>query len=108
MCGGAQCFCSAYDKRPGSASLKPLTPEELTAEGRNNGYCPSTEMKKRLPDADLILMPYNYLVDQSVRKPLKFSFANSILVLDEAHNLPEMLCQVLSFEITSSIVKGVK
>lgn len=53
-------------------------------------------------------MPYNYLVDQSVRKPLKFSFANSILVLDEAHNLPEMLCQVLSFEITSSIVKGVK
>ncbi len=38
--------------------------------------------------ADLIFMPYNYLVDASTRRGLEsIRWADSVLIFDEAHNV---------------------
>ena len=34
-------------------------------------------------------MPYNYVIDPSVRKSLRINWENVILIFDEAHNLVE-------------------
>ena len=45
-------------------------------------------MKDRVNGADIVFMPYNYLVDEKLRKNLKIILANSVLIFDEAHNIP--------------------
>ena len=38
-------------------------------------------------NADIVLLPYNYLVDASIRATLKIAWENSVVIFDEAHNL---------------------
>jgi len=37
--------------------------------------------------ADLVLLPYNYLLDPVVRQANKLKLANAIVIFDEGHNL---------------------
>ena len=42
-----------------------------------------------LRDAQLILMPYNYLIDPASRRGIDIPWENSTLIFDEAHNLDD-------------------
>ena len=53
-------------------------------------------------NADLVLMPYNYLVDTSIRATLKVNWDNSIVIFDEAHNLESVATDATSFSLTST------
>ena len=47
-------------------------------------------------------MPYNYLLDPKYRKGLKLDYANSVIILDEAHNIASCCEDVTSFNIRES------
>lgn len=61
--------------------------------------CPYFATKGLAPDADIVFMPYNYVTSELGSTP---DFVrNTILILDEAHNV-EAVCQdTASFELTS-------
>lgn len=40
-----------------------------------------------LPEAEIIFVPYNYLIDPMARRSIGISIENSILIFDEAHNV---------------------
>ena len=42
-------------------------------------------------------MPYNYLVDSKIRDNYKIDFENSIIIIDEAHNIERVAEDVASF-----------
>jgi Rad3-related DNA helicase len=42
---------------------------------------------KILNDAQLILMPYNYIIDPVARRGLHIQWDNAVVLFDEAHNL---------------------
>ena len=44
-------------------------------------------------------MPYNYLVDSKIRDNYKVDFANSIIIIDEAHNIERVAEDVASFDL---------
>ena len=44
-------------------------------------------IKERVEHADLILMPYNYLIDERIRENFNLDYSNSVLIIDEAHNI---------------------
>lgn len=44
-------------------------------------------------------MPYNYLIDPKIRENFKINYENSIIILDEAHNVERVAEDVASFEI---------
>lgn len=44
-------------------------------------------------------MPYNYLVDSKIRDNYKIDFANSIIIIDEAHNIERVAEDVASFDL---------
>ena len=74
--------------------------EDLHRMGRYNKVCPYYLQKNRAEYADIILMPYNYLVDKRIRDNFKIDFENSIIIIDEAHNIERVAEDVASFDIS--------
>src|SRR6185312_3794678 len=64
-------------------------------------FCPYFFSRDNVSTADLILLPYNYLIDPSIRATLNLPFAGSILIFDEAHNLEGICGDSASFDWTS-------
>ena len=56
-------------------------------------------MKDRAAGADVIFMPYNYLIDEKIRENFEINFQNAIIIFDEAHNIPSSCEDVASFTI---------
>ena len=51
-------------------------------------FCAYYAMKDRVKGADVVFMPYIYLLDEDIRKNLEIDFENSVLIFDEGHNIP--------------------
>lgn len=49
--------------------------------------CPYYNQSERAKDADIIFMPYNYLLDSSMRRNFSLDISRSIIIIDEAHNV---------------------
>ena len=45
--------------------------------------------------ADVVFMPYNYLLDPAVRDTLYLSLRGAVIIIDEAHNVESVCCEVL-------------
>ena len=74
--------------------------EDLHRIGKSHKVCPYFLQKNRVEFADLILMPYNYLIDPKIRENFKIDYSNSIIIFDEAHNIEKVAEDVASFEIS--------
>ena len=48
-------------------------------------------------------MPYNYLIDPKIRDNYKIDFENSIIILDEAHNIEKVSEDVASFDLNMTL-----
>lgn len=75
--------------------------EELKQHGIESDTCPYflTRNEKVLHEADLVLMPYNYLIDSSVRGNLELNWSNAIVIIDEAHNLASVCESATSIQL---------
>ena len=49
--------------------------------------------------ADIVLMPYNYIADAKIRDQLKINVYKDILIIDEAHNIPQVFEDASSFKL---------
>lgn len=54
-----------------------------------NTYCPYLISRNLLKLAELVILPYNYIIDPVVRKQSNIEISNSILIIDEAHNIED-------------------
>ena len=76
--------------------------EDLVSNGRRRGCCPYYMTRELKADADVIFLPYNYLLDPKTRKAQGVEVANNVIILDEAHNVERMCEDVASFDWTSA------
>lgn len=76
--------------------------EDLVVAGRKKKCCPYFVSRELIPDADIVFMPYNYLLDPMARKANKVDLNNTIIILDEAHNVEKMCEESASVQITST------
>jgi len=53
-------------------------------------------------------MPYNYLLDGALLERYKDIIKESILIFDEAHNVPESSCDGRSFSINKRTFEDAK
>lgn len=70
-------------------------------------FCPYFAMKDRIMGADIVFMPYNYLIDEKIRENFELNFEDSCIIFDEAHNVAQCAEDVTSFEIKSKQLDGV-
>lgn len=56
--------------------------------------------KEAYADADIVFLPYNYLVDHAARQAQGIKVDNSIIIFDEAHNLASLLKSEMNLYFT--------
>lgn len=64
--------------------------------------CPYYMSKQRNKDAEIVFMPYNYLLDPNIRHTNQVDLKGSIIILDEAHNVEKMCEDSACTYITST------
>lgn len=82
--------------------------EDLCQFGRRHQCCPYYAAKKIAEvKATVVFMPYNYMLDPTVRKNLPLKLKNSIVIFDEAHNIQSALRDCVSASVKVSCLKTV-
>lgn len=66
--------------------------------------CPYYMSRELKQSADIIFMPYNYLLDPRTRRQQDMEMNNSIVILDEGHNVEKICEDSASYSITSTDV----
>lgn len=76
--------------------------EDLVKAGEKAKVCPFFMSKDMVQHADITFMPYNYLLDPKARRSNQIELENTIIILDEAHNVEKMCEESASNMITSA------
>lgn len=80
------------------------TAEELYRYGKENEVCPYESLKAAMQKADIVVAPYAYFLNIPVAERFLSHWGVTrdrlIVVMDEAHNIPDLAREVSSFEIT--------
>jgi regulator of telomere elongation helicase 1 len=82
--------------------------EDLIEMGNTHKVCPFYYTRSLVQDAELILVPYNYLFDKDSRGSTlaDVPWDNAVLIFDEAHNLESFASESASFDLTSTDIAG--
>ena len=100
--------CAYYKNRDNGKSFmswEPMDIEEIHKQAQKFQYCPYYTTKDRVAGADLVFMPYNYLIDEKIRENFEINYVNSIIIFDEAHNCAPTSEEVTSFEVKSGYLE---
>lgn len=89
-------------ERPEVTNSTVLDIEDLVKVGKACNACPYFISKNLSGDADVVFMPYNYVLDPKLLKSFKLSLQNAIVILDEAHNVEKVCQDAASVQIASS------
>ncbi|KAG9315576.1 DNA helicase chl1, partial [Chiua virens] len=75
--------------------------EDLADVGRHAQICPYYGSRRAIPQAELVTLPYNLLLQKSAREALGIDLSNQVVIIDEAHNLIPTLLSLSSVRVTS-------
>lgn len=90
-------FFYEYSSRSNQIPTEPYDIEDLHKIAMEHKICPYYMNKERAQGADLILMSYNYMLYESMRPNNTLNYENSIIIFDEAHNVPKCAEDAASF-----------
>lgn len=85
---------------------QPRDIEELIELGNSMKTCPYYGAREAAKGAQLITMTYDLLLNASARKSIGLSLFNSIVIIDEAHNIIDKILQINSIVLTASQVNS--
>jgi regulator of telomere elongation helicase 1 len=92
--------CGHYNNTDPKAPAIPIMDiEELVDHGKARRSCPYYTVRYAAESAQLVLMPYNYLLDPETRRGLRVQWSESVVVFDEAHNLETAAAEAASFDL---------
>lgn len=76
--------------------------EDLVKVGKTCNACPYYMSKQLSGEADIVFLPYNYVLDPKLLKSATLKLENSVVILDEGHNVEKVCQDAASVEIASS------
>nr|KAF6330923.1 regulator of telomere elongation helicase 1 [Myotis myotis] len=74
--------------------------EDLVKSGNRHKLCPYYLSRNLKQQADIIFMPYNYLLDAKSRRAHGIDLKGTVVIFDEAHNVEKMCEESASFDLT--------
>ncbi|CAE8726009.1 unnamed protein product, partial [Polarella glacialis] len=85
-----------------------LDVEDLGDLGRRLGACPYFLSRAALPNAELVICPYNYVLEPSIASTTGLLEDSCIVIIDEGHNLEDTCCEAGSAYISSSALTEIE
>lgn len=82
--------------------------EDIHSLGEHMSMCPYYSTRNDIPIAEIISMPYQLLLQKDTRAILGFDLKDSIVIIDEAHNLLDTLSRIYSSSISLKNLKLIK
>ncbi|CAB9520949.1 Regulator of telomere elongation helicase 1 [Seminavis robusta] len=81
-----------------------LDMEDLVLMGKTHKVCPFYYTRSLVADAELVLMPYNYLFDKDARETTlqDIAWKDAVVIFDEAHNLESFATESASFDLSNT------
>ena len=77
--------------------------------GLKHDFCPYYLPYRLMNVANIVFMPYNYLLFEDMVDNYKDLIKNSIIIFDEAHNVPSVACDGRTFSLKySAFTKVIK
>ncbi|CCK70007.1 DNA helicase KNAG_0D02580 [Huiozyma naganishii CBS 8797] len=74
--------------------------ENLVETGQHLRVCPYYASRDTLPGMEVITLPYQYLLSESTRDIMGIDLKDSIVIIDEAHNLVDTVNSIHSAKVT--------
>jgi len=82
----------------------PCAASEIYKISRSRGFCPYELIKSSLADVTVIVLSYLYVFDPVIRgaflRSLETPLSKTLLVIDEAHNLPQTAVDIASMSLS--------
>ncbi|CAG2104848.1 unnamed protein product [Medioppia subpectinata] len=76
--------------------------EDITKLGKGIKACPYYSTRLAIPEAEIVILPYNILLHSATRESYGINLKGSVVVIDEAHNLMETIHNIHSIELKGS------
>ncbi|CAE8599508.1 unnamed protein product [Polarella glacialis] len=86
----------------------PSVVTDLGDLGRRLGACPYFLSRAALPNAELVICPYNYVLEPSIASTTGLLEDSCIVIIDEGHNLEDTCCEAGSAYISSSALTEIE
>ena len=100
--------CEFYTQRvlPKDTEYKAMDIEDMVELGVKHRACPYYLAREQRMEADVVILPYNYIVDKTARRAQQINLPGSIIIFDEAHNLESSCVDASSFDLTLEDLRG--
>ena len=86
--------------------LKVQDIEDLVTSGEKAKACPYYASRMAVPDAEVVVLPYNTLLHRSTRESCGIKLnRNAVVIIDEAHNLLDTIAHIYSSEVKTGDLK---
>ncbi|KAG0741654.1 hypothetical protein G6F23_007418 [Rhizopus arrhizus] len=82
--------------------------EDMISLGKKVKGCPYYAARKLYESAAIVFCPYNYILNPVIRKLLDINLKDSIIILDEAHNMEDAARSAGSFELDDKLLSILK
>lgn len=78
--------------------------EEIVNESKAIKACPYYSSRAAVKHAQMVVLPYNLLLHKSTREMCNIDLKNSVVVIDEAHNLLDMIESIHSSQLSGEAI----
>jgi len=101
--------CSYFRKRKKTNDLRRAVPavwdiEDLVKLAQKHRECAYFHARDALDHANIVFAPYNYLLNPTIRDACGITLKDSIIVLDEAHNVEDTCRSSASVEVNTDVL----
>lgn len=76
--------------------------EDIVNKSKNISACPYYSTRMSIPESEIVILPYNILMHKATRESYGIDLQDSVVIVDEAHNLIETIANVYCVEINLS------
>ncbi|MDH5688024.1 MAG: hypothetical protein OEZ48_09225 [Candidatus Bathyarchaeota archaeon] len=102
-------YKSSFNSNLLSSRLPPvLSTSRLLNIGRSRSYCPYFLARKIAEDCTVVVAPYQYIFNKTIRAKVSLEIAGKILIFDEAHNADKVGQEALSDTLSERSLEAAK
>ncbi|KAJ3122832.1 Fanconi anemia group J protein [Nowakowskiella sp. JEL0407] len=82
--------------------------EDLVNYGKKKKLCPYFTARTLASKSDIVLAPYNYIIDPQIREASDIDTKDAVIIIDEAHNIEDACISAGSFQVSEKSLTTIK